>query len=635
MGFHYENLLYPILKEAVLFQLSIDNSSSTFDQINADFPNLKKKADAFLVSLNNLNKEFEKEYNVISTTRFEKLRSRFAAIEHDWKEITRQINTNKFEEDNLIQWIERIYESILATEEIYGLNLNFDRSNRSLIEIINRNLPSIELSVFLLSQRIKALAKEKKNYTEDVSSVMLIKEIYRNHSDINMNLEDLKANNRWIDINQFYRVHADLSKKLSVFFAFLENSKTQDFNKLDLQKNAANASAVVERAFKLQDGLGDQLTWLLAEEKNVLNTRLLLGIIFIAFGTFIVLTLYMTRVIRRPLSDLKNAATELANGNLSVRVKISSNDEVAKMSRAFNKMAELFEEVMLKVGEISSHLSQSSSSIFSTAMKLEGNLEKQEQSIHQIANNAKGISVTVKDFAISLNDVNNAAALTNHLANLSRKTLAEMEIIMQQMANASTNIVRTLSDLKDKVGSIKAIISTIVQISDQVNLLSLNTAIRAGKKGLKHPGFSVIAEKIRELADQTAYATLDMEQVVQQIITTVMEAFTEVDNFSNKIQKQLEEAGEIREILKKLIGHTQTQISSFEIVNLGMQEQTPRTEQIHGTINRLTGASQRTIQSVRNLYLQIEYLFHASNHLHETTSSFTANSSPPPADDNL
>jgi methyl-accepting chemotaxis protein len=119
---------------------------------------------------------------------------------------------------------------------------------------------------------------------------------------------------------------------------------------------------------------------------------------------------------------------------------------------------------------------------------------------------------------------------------------------------------------------------------------------------------------------------LDMEQVVQTIIDSVQAAVQEVDKFSKQIQGQVTDALVVREELIKLISRTQEQVSAFEMVNKGMQEQTQRATQIHESINELTNAAQKTTKSVRNLYLEIEYIYHATTNLQNVTKNFTKNS---------
>jgi methyl-accepting chemotaxis protein WspA len=657
-GVSYQKPLNELLEKAMHFQMSSEHSLTALSLNEIEI--FQNKIDEIFYNINVKQQEIESQRLPIVQENLQRFNTDLTIMERYWKEIKKQILRGILDSNVLMQWIESIYSMIISTNEIFALNLNFDRGNRYLIKIFNSNLPEIEMLTLNISQRIKFLKEQNTPHPYDVPLLTLLKRLNKAHETFKEQIETVRMSQNLIADKKTLTEESDfvvefitaidayetflykavfaennLPSVSGSFFTLLKSFGidtqlvAQDkLRSIDTKVLSELERNLIDSSFKLQGVVGDELDQLLAQQKRILNHRSILSTLFIIFGIVIVLMLYMTRVIRRPLADLKNAAIELANGNLSVRVKITSQDEVAQMSAAFNKMAQFFEDVLVDAGKITTHLAQSSSNIFSTAKQLETSLDQQEQSINQITNNAKGISRTVQDFAHSLQEVNNAATLTTHLATLSRKSLIEMETIMQQMANASTNIVTTLSTLKEKVVNINTIISTIVKIADQVNLLSLNTAIRAGKKGLKHPGFTVIAEKIRELADQTAYATLDMEMMVQQIISAVMEAVNEVGNFSTKIQKQLEEAVETRELLKKLITHTQTQISSFGIVNEGMQGQTMRAAQIHEAINRLTEASQRTIQSVRNLYLEIEYLYHASNNLHATTNLFIANSTP-------
>src|SRR5689334_21106748 len=103
---------------------------------------------------------------------------------------------------------------------------------------------------------------------------------------------------------------------------------------------------------------------------------------------------------------------------------------------------------------------------------------------------------------------------------------------MHNILTSSSSIVSTLSTLQAEEWSIYQVITTIVKIADQSNLLSLNTAIRASKSGIQGIGFTVIAERIREMADQIALATLDIEKKVQEIIKAILEASEKVNLFS-------------------------------------------------------------------------------------------------------
>lgn len=521
--------------------------------------------------------------------------------------------------------IEELASLMEQSSDLFQLNNNIDSATHRVLTILSFQVPEIQKMIAQSVQILEVGLSNKGLNPKDQARLIINTEnlvsLIRTLQD--NAVEALKENNTLAENNG--SDYADnVSHHLVPIQGFVHLLKY--YPSTDPEELYLAAEQALVSTTKIYNDSSRLSTVLIDHQERTLYARKMLGVGFILFGIFVVSLLYMTRFIRQPLLELKNAAEELADGDLSVRVKRQGNDEVARITDAFNRMAEFFEQIMINANEISTTLADTSTNIYKTAKQLESNMFEQEQTINQIASNAKGVSQTVQDFAKSLEEVNKTAAITAHFAALGRMSLSEMESIMQQMIDASTNIVGTLSALQEKVNTINDVINTIIKIADQINLLSLNTAIRASKKGLKGLGFSVVAEKIRELADQTAFATLDMEQVVQQIINSVQSAVQEVDKFSKQVQQQVEDALTVREELIKLISRTQDQISAFDKVNKGMQEQTKRATQIHESINELTDAAQKTTKSVRNLYLEIEYIYHATNNLQNMTKNFTKNS---------
>src|SRR6202007_2042888 len=96
-----------------------------------------------------------------------------------------------------------------------------------------------------------------------------------------------------------------------------------------------------------------------------------------------------------------------------------------------------------------------------------------------------------------------------------------MEETMRHVMEAATSINAKLSVLNEKAGNINQVVITITKVADQTNLLSLNAAIEAEKAGEYGRGFAVVATEIRRLADQTAVATYDIEQMVKEIQSAV------------------------------------------------------------------------------------------------------------------
>src|SRR5207245_2721664 len=107
------------------------------------------------------------------------------------------------------------------------------------------------------------------------------------------------------------------------------------------------------------------------------------------------------------------------------------------------------------------------------------------------------------------------------LADAGRVGLRQMEETMRQLSDATGSISAKLRTIREKAGGINLVVTTITKVADQTNLLSINAAIEAEKAGEAGLGFLVVAREIRRLADQTAVATLDIEQMVRQMESAV------------------------------------------------------------------------------------------------------------------
>src|SRR5262249_28339799 len=131
---------------------------------------------------------------------------------------------------------------------------------------------------------------------------------------------------------------------------------------------------------------------------------------------------------------------------------------------------------------------------------------------NQIAAAVKEISATGRDLVKTMESVNRMAGETAALAGSGQSKLQNMEVVMRDLDGATASIADKLNAINERSQKITTVITTITKVADQTNILSINAAIEAEKAGEYGSGFLVIAREIRRLADQTASATLDIEQ---------------------------------------------------------------------------------------------------------------------------
>lgn len=373
----------------------------------------------------------------------------------------------------------------------------------------------------------------------------------------------------------------------------------------------------VASSFQMWDAVIPQINRLLEIRKNELFHKLYLriGILLAISLSGFIFGIWVMIGINTPLKNLIMTSRRMAEGDLSARADITSNDELGLLATGFNKMAQSVQEIVNQLKNSVVLLSGYSAEIASATKEQETTITEQEVTTKEIASTAKGIYEVAKELASTMSNVNKTAEDTSALAASGQEDLSRMSSIMQQMVDASANIASKLAVLNEKAGNITGVITTITKVADQTNLLSLNAAIEAEKAGEHGRSFAVIAREIRRLADQTAYATLDIEKMVTEMGSAVSSGVMGVDKFSEEIRFGVNQVKLVSEQLSHIISHVQQQSAGIETVNQGMQMQAEAAEQITESIVQLSEATTQTSLSVHQFQQTIEVLNNSTKEL--------------------
>jgi methyl-accepting chemotaxis protein WspA len=196
---------------------------------------------------------------------------------------------------------------------------------------------------------------------------------------------------------------------------------------------------------------------------------------------------------------------------------------------------------------------------------------------------------------------------------------------MRQVMEAGGAVNAKLGVLNETASNINQVVTTITKVADQTNLLSLNAAIEAEKAGEHGRGFAVVATEIRRLADQTAIASYDIEQLVKEMQSAVSAGVMGMDKFSEEVRRGVLEVGQVSEQLAQIIGQVQALTPQFETVNEGMQSQSTGAQQISEALTQLTESAQQTVDSLHQSSIVMDQLNSTANDLRTSTSRFKLN----------
>ncbi len=361
---------------------------------------------------------------------------------------------------------------------------------------------------------------------------------------------------------------------------------------------------------------------LLVKSETSAMIRTLAVVCLVVVGLVIVTLMMYAGSLTRRLDQVVEATEEISRGNLSARLQLSGANEIAMLGQSFDNMANSISGLVNNVQQSGVQLSSSAVSISATTKEQAASAKEQEATTHEIMATSQHISQTARDLVNNMDEVARAVDETSGLAEQGHGSLNRMSGTVEQMVQASQNISDKLTVLNEKANNINAVVTAINKIADQTNLLSVNAAIEADKAGEYGVGFSTVATEIRRLADQTAVATYDIEEMVKEMQAAVSAGVMGMEKFSDEIRQGVDDTRDVSGQLSLIVEKVQTLAPHFESVHKGMRSQSDGAEQIQEALSQLGETIRNLNDSMRMSNSVVDELNQESDRLQQSVSVF-------------
>lgn len=288
---------------------------------------------------------------------------------------------------------------------------------------------------------------------------------------------------------------------------------------------------------------------MMAERNRTLIGQIVVGLAILACALFAVIVVMKKTVapIRRVARMIKDVAE--GEGDLTRNLTVESRDEVGVLAHNMNLFVAKLRELICQVKDAASHVNGAADSSATIARRNADQIHRQQFEIDQVATAVNEMSAAVQEIANSANLAADSAASASRAAvdgrNVVKATADQTRVVATEMGTVA-GVIGELATQSDKIVSI---LDVIRAIADQTNLLALNAAIEAARAGDAGRGFAVVADEVRTLAQRTQASTVEIQQMIDGIITNTDAAVQAVQRGRERMDEGVKLSGEAEQAL--------------------------------------------------------------------------------------
>ena len=362
--------------------------------------------------------------------------------------------------------------------------------------------------------------------------------------------------------------------------------------KLSLSKTLDKYQWVLGTGFYIDD-IQTELAAQRSVAEQGLKTELQRNLVISLFMLLVTigLTAIIGNRISHPLETVVDALNDIANGegDLTRRLTSRGDDEVGRLSKAFNQFVEQVQAVVAQVGSTSQHVFDVSERLKNSSGQFIGQMQGHRRETEQVVTAVTEMSSTAQEVASS---AANAATATS--AADARSVVAIASRSINDLVGEVDQASRVISQLEQETSKIGSVVEVIRGIAEQTNLLALNAAIEAARAGEQGRGFAVVADEDRSLAGRNQQSTLEINSMLQRLQACVAEAVQVMEISQERSQHTVQETGKISHSLDGVVAAVDT------INDMNLQIATAAEEQnaVSEEINRNLVAIQHIVEQL-------------------------------------
>jgi methyl-accepting chemotaxis protein len=331
-----------------------------------------------------------------------------------------------------------------------------------------------------------------------------------------------------------------------------------------------------------------------------LTTRAVAGALLVALFAALGAYLVASRL-TRPLERLRDAAVAIAAGDLTRRIELDTTAEIADLAASFTAMVEGLQATIGELRGAALTLDKRSGDILGSVSRQAAMASQQAAAITETSTTASEIAQTSKQATQHADSVIEMTKRSDDLSQEGLQTVEEAVKASASLGEQVNKIAASMTGLSDRTLQVGEIISSVKDLAEQSNLLALNASIEASKAGDHGRGFAVVAMEMRNLAEQSKQAAVQIRAILQEIQRSARDAAAATDEGSKRASAAMglaRSAGEAIEGLAMVI--RESAVAARQIAN-NTRQQTIGVDQMVTAIAELSQAINESAEGTRTI----------------------------------